>query len=344
MDERGQAGAAFLTVALFISALGAGLSLQLGGLARYQGRSAAAYEERAGLEREARRIAGLMAAGLGAEADSPLDPLWPELSAAARAPSPGPAEIGGEAGETLSVRDLSSALDLNFVRADLLENGAIAATLGFRSTAGDLQRYREERGLSCRLEHYAPFFDLAEGRPVGCHGWANINTADELALRLLYRSATGSEEGARLFREKVQSLRRLRRVVQREELAGLLGSAALFPIVCAEPQLNVNYIDRDLALALLRFPGHGIAEPERRCAELMDLRSLGPVREEDIARILGVAPGHAILQFLGSRTWFWELRVQRGRSACVLVLARRPGVEAADGAARLDIVETRFEG
>ena len=329
MDERGEAGVAFLAVAVFIAALGMALALQLGALARYEGRSEAAYEERSSLEREARRIAALMAEGLGAEADSPLDPLWSGLS--------------GEAGEALRIRDLSSVLNPNFLAPDLFESEAIAEIVGLRASAGDLQRYREERGLSCRLEHYAPFFDLAERRPLGCYGWANINTADELALRLVYRSATGSEEGARLFREKVQSLRRLRRVVRREELAEVIGSTALFPLVCAEPSLNVNYVDRGLALALAAFLARGIEDPERRCAELLDLRSRRPVREEDIARILGVDPGHPILQFLGSRTWFWELRVERSGLTCVLVLARRPGAGPMDRAARLDIVETRFE-
>ncbi len=94
-----------------------------------------------------------------------------------------------------------------------------------------------------------------------------------------------------------------------------------------------------------RFPGHRIQNPDRRCDELMNLRFTRPVREEDITRILGVDKGHIILQFFGSRTWFWEVRVKKGARSCTLVVARLPDprANAAELNARLFVIGTSFE-
>jgi hypothetical protein len=355
MNDRGYVGAAFLAMALFLAAAGMALALYLGAFFHYGRRSRAAYEARAGLESEARKVVDFMSEHLEADADSPLDPLWSELAAIEGGePGAGPADDGSDGcteGErsalVIRVRDLSSAINPNFIRKDLLEDGSLGEILALRTSPQDLQQYREDRGLSCAPEHYAMFFEPAAWPLLSCYGWANINTADEFSLRLLYRSLTGSTEGAAIFREKIQSLRRQRRVIQREELAAFLGSdaAQLFPIVCAEPSLNVNYVDREIARELLVFPKHGIKDPDRRCDELMNLRSTRPVREEDIQRILGVERGHVILQLFGSRTWFWEVRAKRGALSCALVVARLPDPGAKTEAlnARLSVIQTGFE-
>ena len=346
MDDRGFAGAQFLAVALFIAAAGVAMSLYLGSFLAYQKKSVDAEALRQTLERAARAALDLMAKDLDEEADSPHDLVWSELADVASRATSG--DVGGAAPEvTLTVRDVSSGLNPNFVRKDLLEKTSLGRLMDPRCSPQSLQQFREDEGLSTQGAFYSQFFTPEARSLVTCYGWANLNITDEFVLRSLYASLTGYPAGAEVFHTKVQGLLMAKRLVQRSELASFLGAdaAALFPVICVEPPLNINYVDPLLLTAILGDPDYGLKDPEAHAAAILDSRAAGALTASDIQRLLGVQPGHILLQYFGAHTWFWEVDAQAGGQRCSLIAARIPSLDAIPTSTKavFRVVETRFE-
>ena len=188
------------------------------------------------------------------EADSFSDPVWKAVSE----------------NEMLRLRDVSSALNPNWVRKNLFEKTNLGAlfTSGFDASA--LQQYREDSGfhLDIRAGYGSFFDDKTLDRYFTPYGWANLNTSDEFALRRLAELRSGDAGFAEIFHSRIQSMPLEKKLVKPEEIKAFLadGCDMLFPAVNAEPSFNVHFLDPRILEALLSYPDFNIREPASRAA------------------------------------------------------------------------------
>ena len=155
----------------------------------------------------------------------------------------------------MKLEDVSSRLGLNWIRKEVLaDSGALLPG----HAAQEVQEARESVGLRLNLDTGFGAFVTPEAleRLFTPYGWFNINIADEFVLRAVHRSRSGDPVAAERFHLAVQEARIARRVIASEELAAFLGEdefPLLFPVVNAEPALNIHFVP-ERVLEILLYP------------------------------------------------------------------------------------------
>jgi hypothetical protein len=232
-----------------------------------------------------------------------------------------------EGSYTIAVSPLSDGLNLNFVRKNVFEKTNIGLFLKSGRTAGDLQQFREDKGLSLSLEAYDSFFpaEILE-KYFSCYGWANINLIDEFSARKLTFSLTGSEYTAEEVRQMIQTLLINQQPAQPSDLRSLFGIyyEDLFPFINTEALINVNYAEPALLRELIAYPDYAVVLPDVRCDELLTRRSLGGLGPHDILGILGIDVDNPLASYLGGVTWFWEIVITGNGQTSRTVICRVP--------------------
>ncbi len=331
--QEGSSSVAVLALLMLLAAMAAGGAVLLQGSLALVRRSERASDRYRALEAEASRVLAALAADPTPDSDSPLDPVWSELG-----------QPVGE-GVSLKLEDVSSALNPNWMATSVLESSGFASLLASPGAPAVLQQRREDRGFSVDLQGaYGDLFAegalSAYGTP---YGYANVNVADEFALRRLYLLRTGDAAGADIFHATVRQLRRERRVAHPDELRAVLGLGhdALVPVVSAEPGLNVHFLAERLLGDLLAYPAFGVPRPREAARALLEARFRSELSTSDLARLVGAPAGSALHQYLGVTTWFWRITAEQGTARLQLVVARVPG--AVGGPTRFLVVEERRE-
>lgn len=329
--EEGSFSLQYLGILLFAAAVAAAGAVAVAAAGAQERRSRAVAVEWRALEDAALSLLPLLAEDPTPEADDPGDPVMAARGVRAD-------------GIALDVRDLSSALNANFVRKGVFEKTDLGRLFGLGKSPDQLQQQREDEGLAADPEAYSLFFSRqALDSAVSVYGWANVNTADEFALRALYRAAVGPA-GADAFHAKVQDLLKQRRTLKREELDLFLGADrdALFPLINAEPSMNVNYVDPFVLRQLFLLPDFELAGAAEKAEQVLAAREAGGLDPDKFAAILDCPADHPLLQYFGCVTWFRLLRAERGGRAVELVAARYPEAgPAASPVPRYAIVERR---
>ncbi len=323
--EAGSISAAVLGMLLFVSLLFIGGSLFLELAMRDLRRGAERDGQRRLLVQEADRVVRLLLADATPFADSPLDAVWARAAGAA------------PAGVTVALSDVSSRMALNGVRKEVL---AELDVLLPGKTVQDLQQFREETGIHADLTR--AFGDFIEKERIEelftAYGWFNVNTCDEFVLRRLFLLRSGDPQGAEEFHARIQRARIGREVVSPEALEGFLGPQAfalLFPLVNAEPAMNVHFVPEGVLRALFAH----FDVPAGRAREILDRRSSSEWTEGGLESLIGVPYRATLLhEYLGTRTWFWRIEVSSDRARLVRVVARVPAREETE-AAELRLLE-----
>jgi hypothetical protein len=340
--EAGYASAALLCLLFLLSALAAGASLWLAAGKNAVEREAERGAETARMDARAAGVIRLLESDKSPAVNSADDPVW---------------SMNGEDAEGfyIAIYPLSDRLNLNFVRKNALEKTRLALLFAPGKGPGDLQQFREDRGLSLFAEDYRPFFAVDDFTPFfSCYGWANINLTDEFAARKLALSLTGSPAAAEELRVIIQKLLMEQEICRPENLRALLGFnyAKLFPWVNAEPLININFAEPALLRELVAYDEYKIDHVSSRLAEIAARREAGGIAREDIPVILGLDRGaeHPLTHYLGSVTWFWEIIVSRGTRSRRTVVCRLPGEHGSAGQAGLfaespeyRIIEQRYQ-
>ncbi len=330
-SQDGSASVAALTLLILLAAVAAGGLLLLQASLSYQKRSVSKDTVRQALEEEAEKVVTALARDPSPDGDSPVDPVWQVLS-------------GFDSGSIITLQDVSSALNPNWVQKNVLQKTRLGDLLRPGRTADELQQRRQDKGFSLDLE--AAYGDLfREGaleRYCTAYGYANINTTDEFALRKLFGIRTGDEARAKVFHGKVQELLTARKILTPQELRTFLGAdyEQLFPVMGVDPMLNVHFADPLVLAALLSHPDLKIPDPEQVLEQILIRRENAELTADELGRIIGVDRGNRIFQYLGVTTWFWKITATRGTSHLELVAARLP--TEAGGRVRYLVVEERY--
>ncbi len=315
MKESGSASIAILILLTVLSLLAMGVPLLVQSFTRYTVKSREEFDIKRQLIEKADEVVDLLLARDPDEVDSRFDSVFLTIKDAE--------------GFTVTLDDVSSYLGLNWARKKLI--AASDLLLDSESSAQELQQHREDTGLYLDLEEgYGSFFKdyVVLEEHFTPYSYFNINVCDEFVLRKLFEIRTGDKVKAELFHLKIHNYRlqtEEKSFVQPDELYDFLGLdyEAIYPVVNAEPVINVNFAPPSVLRAVM--VASGIEQPEETVDSLLRSRDTRPLNREALEFILGEAFHETpVGQYLGHRTWFWRLRISINASALTWILARVP--------------------
>ena len=328
--EGGSASLAALVLVVAFTAICAGACLMLGALGQALSRAETQRKGEAACEAALAAWIELYHAKVG-EADSPSDEY---------------ALPGTLAGAAVSVEDASSRLNPRLASRDLI------AALGLESLAAGANL----DSFSSALE------DILAGRPprAGLDGaippaelltsfsYADVNTSSLEAIEGVYARRSGNGAAASALAARLSTTSGAARRIAPDQLESLLAPdyALVFPLISVAPPYNVNFVPPALLEALLGLPGFGIADHEDRARLLLASRAGGKINSDRLVAALGMARENPVYLYLGTKTWFWRLRIVADGARLEAVLARIPptrGTELeAERSPRLRLVYRRF--
>ncbi|GHV89303.1 hypothetical protein AGMMS50267_16630 [Spirochaetia bacterium] len=333
-SEKGFASAQFLFILLFLSALSLGTGFYLHSLLQIEERARRNNRIASEINDILNEVTAAIYHDITPDINSVDDPVWAWNGKTVN-------------GYTITVNPVSDRLNLNFVRKNVFDKTRLSLLLAPGSTSGDIQQFREDRGLSIFAADYQHFFDRELfWRYFSCYGWANINLTDEFAARKLALALTGSEQAAEGLRAAIQRQLLRRENVNRNNLRAVLGGDydSLFPFVNAEPLMNINLVEPALLTELLSYSDYAVSFPERRQREILARRESGGIDAVDIPLVLGIDPQNPLVHYFGSITWFWEIIISGSQKSQRTVLCRLP-VDAANQSEAIvfNIIEQRYQ-
>lgn len=259
------------------------------------------------------------------QSDSPHDPVWQYIT------------NREEESLQIELRDISSRFNLNFMRTKMLDESEFASMMIDGKTPDDLKSHRGEEGFSDNLaEGYSSFFDKEDlERFFTVYSYANINVTYEDSLKKLYESRV-SEEGSHLFLTKVQELISDQLMADEARMNNMLGGdrGKLYPLINLEPLINVNFAEEKVLKAVLSYPYGG--ETHNNALDYHEIlraeRTAMEITPERLKTLFDVEDHYMrIPQYLGTVTWFWEIRASRGNTGLNVIICRIPGREAGEG-------------
>ncbi len=212
------------------------------------------------------------------------------------------------------IKDISSKINPNWIRKGMLEETALSRVLKPGKTAADLQQYREDSGLSLDPSFYAGFFSDKDTQDfLSPYSYPNINSSDEFALRRMARDAGLNETEAQAFHGIVKAQVASPTIYDDAKLAQALGNrfSALQRVLSAQGQWNVNFLPEPILKALLSYPPWKIPAHAEKYQLLVNTRSVAPIDDDGLRRVLGLPAGHSIYGYLGVRTWFWGIEASK---------------------------------
>jgi hypothetical protein len=330
--ENGSISMAALAILIFMAAVAAGGILVLQASLSYGRRSSEKEAARIPLEKEADRVMAALTEDATPEADCPNDPVWESIKT--------PQEEGVE----IQLEDLSSRLNPNWVQKAVFEKTRLGSILLSGDNADEIQQRREDKGFSLDIESEYKDLIREEALPkyFSAYGYANINVTDEFALRKLYALRTGDEAGSKVFHARVQQLLAERKILKPSQLQAFLGTDfdKLYPVVNAEPILNVHFVEPVVLTELISYAEWKIKRPEQTAQLLLDAREDTELTAQQLRKIINAAENNRIYQYLGTITWFWKITVSRGEARLECIVARLPS--EAEEAPRFLIIEERY--
>ena len=327
MNREGSASIVVLSVLLFLTALFLGavtfVELSAHGLRRSQDQHAQVQA----LRKSAEAAVAALLSDPTPFADAPTDPVWSTLA------------LPRDDQTRVLLEDVSSRLGLNWVRKELLEDLGV---LKPGRTVQELQQFREDTGIHLELEPaFTPFVDgqdLAEWFTP--YGWFNINLTDEFVLRKLHLQRGADLQAAESFRIMVQQVRTQRQLLKPDALKEFLGDEnyrLLFPVVNAEAPMNVHFVPQRVLEGLCKH----YDLPREAAERIVAARRGAELTQADLQTLLGSTDGKRPLEpFLGLKTWFWRITIERGQQRLTWIVARLP---REDGVPEFRRVEERLE-
>jgi len=333
-SEEGSIAPQLMAALLILAAMLSGLALLLRSSFTYEKRSRVASERRAVLEKALAETVAILEEDDTPDSDGPDDAVFGKTMS-----DDGLVEI--------SVREVSSSINANFIKAELLADTPLKSMMASGMNADAFRQFRAEKGISTDKLRYKDVFTEEALPAVSVFGWANVNEADPSSLEALYASITGDEGGAAGFRGQAEALWTGKKIVKPDELDDFLGSesAALKTVITAVPSYNLHFMDDAVIKAIVEYPPFKIEKAAEKANALITQKASGGATPLTIMSALGVAKDHRVLQYFGATSWFWEIRATSEFNGLTAVAARDPrsSSETGKGSSRILVVDKAFD-
>lgn len=232
-------------------------------------------------------------------------------------------------GFKIRVDDVSSRLNPNLIRKNLVEKTALAGFLMPGASVEILQQRREDDGLS--LDIFAGYGDLFDPeileRLFTPYSYGSVNTDDEFALRRLFYEATGDRAASEAFHASLQGQLSSLEILTAERIQERYGTGLLpvQPLIGAEPQINANFALADTLDIVLSYPAFGVSDHHAIAETLVAAAASGRLDAQRIQAIIGKPAGNPVYAWIGSRTWFWRVVVETDLALWRAIVRMEPG-------------------
>ncbi|HAP42658.1 MAG: hypothetical protein A2087_08065 [Spirochaetes bacterium GWD1_61_31] len=250
---------------------------------------------------------------------TPDDPAQPD---SLRDPAYGFAKDGYQ----ITVRELSSQINPNWVYLRLLSETPLSALFLSADAAERLVQSRLDDGIATDIAtRYADFFtETAFEKYLSAYSYPNIDNADAYAIERLVLDCTGDGGAANVIRQEMEQKRTAGSPFSDEELEALLSAQApdLAGIIGAQPNFNVNCVDPFVLRCLLAYPPLEIPNPAAKAAALLVVRQTGALTVAQISTISGLEPDHNLFNWLGDKSWFWQVEIRNDSRYLQAILGR----------------------
>ena len=193
----------------------------------------------------------------------------------------------------LTIKDISSGCNLNFLPDAVLSEPALANFLFAGGSGERFLGFRRNQGFVTEVSAWKSFLKEEALKAVVCYGWFSPVHADSETGRMLAASYGRSGE-------------------------------ELYPVMNDLPLINVNAVDADLLSPLLSNRSWRISNAAAKAAMLKNRLEHGPVTEGELRSLLGAAENHEIYRFLGVKTAFWRISFKKDRYQMDAVIAAVP--------------------
>ena len=217
----------------------------------------------------------------------------------------------------LEFHDVSSRLNPNWMRTALFEHTKLKNLIVSGEMPDQIRDRRLEIGFVANPGIWEETFGVNNlNRFFTIYSNANVNVTYEASLEELYRLRV-SDAGAEAFRGRIQKGLMDGKIWSRDELHDLLGLEAgkLYPVVNAEPLMNVHFIDSFLLECLLSYPyrQEPLENPGLIAQTILEKRNSVEILPEDLRRIIQPNENQLrVLEYLGTRTSVFVLTVSQG--------------------------------
>ncbi len=321
--QEGSAILLSLVIILFFGAIGIGFNFILRQVLYIDKKQEITFKTRQKLYKEADIIMNKLLENDTSIADSEADPIWEYLAD----------KSGNEIGTELT--DVSSMINPNWIRKELIEGSSLSSILSEGAAMDDVQQYRHDNGFSIDIkEFYKNYFtqDALEN-VLSPYSYANINTADEFSLMKLYEIRKKSNQRAETFRTKVQKLRMDKKIIKPSELRDVLfpDYDDLFPFISALPAFNIHFIAPDTLKGILnyKYGEKPLPHPETSYQRIISLRANTEITPKQLSEIISEDDiNHPVYQYLGTKTWFWEIVLTLDKTSLRIICAVYPPEES----------------
>jgi hypothetical protein len=346
MRENGSTTILIFGVLLFLSVLFLGAYALLQYTVKEVYRSEKDEKVKKLLREEAERVIALLLDDPTPRADSLKDPVWELI------------ETPIHEDVSITLNDLSSYYGINWIRKEILNHGVL---LKFGKTTNEFQQYRWESGLQLKMEPiYTEFFtsDMLTSYFTP-YNYFNINISDEFVLENVFLIRTGNEIEAKQFRQKVQETWKKSKpgkpnMIESEKLSNFLGEEydVLFPIINAEPVINIHFAPEDILYQLFSYKYHDI--PKSTAEFFINNRDNMEWSIEELNVIIGAKYQKTFLHhYIGATTWFWEINITKSDEENASeaseaskhlrwIIARIPGEKKGDERVEFRLIEEEF--
>lgn len=326
MKEKGSISAVILSLLLFISVLFLSGSVFIEIALKELKRSEEIDREKELLLKTADQIVQLLLDDPTPFADALQDPVWEGIKS-----------MEHKGIKVVSLKDVSSAIGLNWVRKELLERMDV---LNFEKTAQELQQFREDSGIHLNIER--AFNDFIKEEDIKefftAYNYFNINISDEFVLRKLYSIRTGNMEEAEVFHTKLQDIRIEKKQIEPQDMESFLSGLnydTLFPVLNAEPVMNIHFVHENIIEDLFSY----YEITAEKAESIINLRESSEWTVNDLEAMIGEKYAETLLHhYLGCRTWFWKIYIEGEKFKLTRIIARMPE-EKEEGEPRFRLVE-----
>jgi len=266
---------------MFLVVLAGGAMLENATVTKYFDRSRSDFQERETMKEILDAVVNSFDDLVALDSDDEQNPILENI-------------IGKYTKYNLTIRDISSGCNLNFLPDVVLAEPALANFIFAGGNVEGFLRFRRIHGFTTDISNWKPYLKEESLGAVVCYGWLSVIHGDSETGRMAAASFGQSGE-------------------------------SLYPLMNEMPLINVNTMDPNLLVPLLSCRSWRIKGVETKASSLKSQLERGPITERELRSLLGLEENHEAYRFLGARTAFWGISFNKDHYRMDAVIAAVPG-------------------
>lgn len=232
------------------------------------------------------------------DVDSCLDPIWEKNTITKNEVS-------------CFIISLSGLVDLNFLPDNFYKSDYIKKMF-YNNPGKDFYEFRKNNNMY--IFSYEDIKDFVDSKKfeheINPYNLCNINIANERVFKTIANKKNVNEN----FFNKRKSLLLNNQYIQNETEAILqygIDYNTLLPYVTVEAPFNVNFMDKDFLMAVLSLKEFHQTDIQNKVNLIINTRENEVLDKEKLCNILGISNKDLLYYYLGVRTFFWEIKLEK---------------------------------